>query len=81
MQGMNQEWQKNLAGTRQPDGKNIVWFREIERKLAKLSKTTFTSVLPLNYFMLLQPSALDNVDKYCRNDSDIWAPSMYLCIF
>jgi hypothetical protein len=23
-------------------GKNLVWFGEIERKLAKLSKTTFT---------------------------------------
>jgi hypothetical protein len=27
---------------RQTDGKNLVWFGEIERKLAKLSKTTFT---------------------------------------
>ena len=25
----------------QTDGKNLVWFGEIERKLAKLSKTTF----------------------------------------
>jgi hypothetical protein len=24
------------------DGKNLVWFGEIERKLAKLSMTTFT---------------------------------------
>jgi hypothetical protein len=31
--------------------KTEVWFGEIERKLAKLSKTTFTTVLPLNYFM------------------------------
>ncbi len=30
------------AGTRQTVGKNMVWFGEIERKLAKLSKTTFT---------------------------------------
>jgi hypothetical protein len=37
-----QEWQKSPAGTRQTDGKNLVWFGEIERKLAKLSKTTFT---------------------------------------
>jgi hypothetical protein len=26
---------------RQTDGQNLVWFGEIERKLAKLSKTTF----------------------------------------
>jgi hypothetical protein len=37
-----QEWQKSPAGTMQADGKNLVWFGEIERKLAKLSKTTFT---------------------------------------
>jgi hypothetical protein len=30
----------------------LVWFGEIERKLAKLSTTTFSNVLPLNYFML-----------------------------
>jgi hypothetical protein len=39
---LKQEWQKSTAGTRQTDGKNLVWFGEIERKLAKLSKTTFT---------------------------------------
>jgi hypothetical protein len=37
-----QEWQKSLAWTRQTDGKNLVWFGEIERKIAKLSKATFT---------------------------------------
>jgi hypothetical protein len=30
-----------LAGSRQTDGKNLVWFGKIERKLAKLSKTIF----------------------------------------
>jgi hypothetical protein len=39
---MKDEWQKSSAGTRQTVGKNLVWFGEIERKLAKLSKTTFT---------------------------------------
>jgi hypothetical protein len=39
---LKQEWQKSAAGTRQTDGKNLVWFGEIEIKLAKLSKTTFT---------------------------------------
>jgi hypothetical protein len=41
LQNLKQEWQKSAAGTRQTDGKNLVWFGEIERKLAKLSKTTF----------------------------------------
>ncbi len=39
---LKQEWQKSPAGTRQTYGKNQVWFGEIERKLAKLSKTTIT---------------------------------------
>ncbi len=42
LQRLKQEWQKSAAGTRQTDGKNLVWFGEIERKIAKLSKTTFT---------------------------------------
>ncbi len=42
LQRLKQEWQKSPSGTRQTDGKNLVWFGEIERKLAKLSKTTFT---------------------------------------
>jgi hypothetical protein len=41
LQRLKQEWQKSPAGTWQTDGKNLVWFGEIERKLAKLSKTTF----------------------------------------
>jgi hypothetical protein len=43
-----QEWQ---AGTRETDGKNLVWFGEIERKLAKLSRLLLLTVLSLNYFM------------------------------
>ncbi len=51
-QKFKREKQNSPAGTRQTDSKNLVWFGEIERKLAKLSKTTFTyTVLPLNYFM------------------------------
>jgi hypothetical protein len=42
LQSLKQELQKSPAGTRQTYGKNVVWFEEIERKLAKLSKTTFT---------------------------------------
>jgi hypothetical protein len=45
------EWQNSPTGARQTDSKNLVWFGEIERKLAKLSKTAFITVLPLNYFM------------------------------
>jgi hypothetical protein len=33
---------KFSLGTRQTDGINLVWFGEIERKLTKLSMTTFT---------------------------------------
>jgi len=49
---LKQEWQKSPAGTRQTDSKNLVWFGEIERKLAKLSKTTFTYRSLLDYFMV-----------------------------
>jgi hypothetical protein len=34
--------EKSSPGTRQTDGKNLVWFGGIERKLAKLSLLTFT---------------------------------------
>ncbi len=34
--------EKSSPGTRQTDGKNLVWFGEKERKLAKLSMATFT---------------------------------------
>jgi hypothetical protein len=40
--------EKSILGTRLTDSKNLVWFGEIERKLAKLSVLT---VLPLHYFM------------------------------
>jgi hypothetical protein len=39
---LKQEWQKRPAGTSQTDGKNLVWFGEKKRKLAKLSMPTFT---------------------------------------
>jgi hypothetical protein len=39
LQRLKQEWQKIPAGTRQTEGKNMVWFGEIERKLAKLSNS------------------------------------------
>jgi hypothetical protein len=34
--------EKTSHGNRQTDGKKMVWFGEIERKLAKLSMPTFT---------------------------------------
>jgi hypothetical protein len=40
-----------MAEKSSPDGKNLVWFGEIERKLAKLPMPTFTYVFPFNYFM------------------------------
>ncbi len=42
LQRLKQEWLENPAETRQTNGKNLVWFGELERKLAKSSKTTFT---------------------------------------
>jgi hypothetical protein len=42
--------EKSSPGTRQTDGKILVWFGEIDRKLAKLPMPILT-VLPLNYFM------------------------------
>jgi hypothetical protein len=41
--------EKSSLGTRQTDGKILVWFGE--RNLAKLLLTTFTTVLNLNYFV------------------------------
>jgi hypothetical protein len=43
--------EKSSLGTRQTDGKILVWFGEIERNLAKLLLPTFTTVLNLNYFV------------------------------
>jgi hypothetical protein len=43
--------EKSSLGTRQTDGKNLVWFGEIERKFAKLSMPTLLTVLPLSYFI------------------------------
>jgi hypothetical protein len=40
--------EKSSPWNSQTDAKNLVWFGEIERKLAKL-----LTVLPLNYFMVL----------------------------
>jgi hypothetical protein len=34
--------EKSSLGTGKTDGKSLVWFGEIERKLAKLSMPTFT---------------------------------------
>jgi hypothetical protein len=41
----------------------LVWFGEIERKLAKLSMTTFAYVLPLNYFMGVTEMILNSAEK------------------
>jgi hypothetical protein len=42
--------EKSSLGTRQTDGKNLVWFGEIERKLANYQYLPLLTVLPLNYF-------------------------------
>jgi hypothetical protein len=43
--------EKSRPGNRQTDGKNFVWFGEIERKLAKYQCLPLLTFLPLNYFM------------------------------
>jgi hypothetical protein len=49
---LKQEWQKSPAlGPGKQTAKNLVWFGEIERKLAKLSMPTFTYRLHLNHFV------------------------------
>jgi hypothetical protein len=45
--------EKSRPGTRQTDGKNWVWFEEIERKLAKYHCLPLLTALPLNYFMIV----------------------------
>jgi hypothetical protein len=40
--------EKSSPGTRQTDGKSLVWFGEIERKLAK-----FNGYLYLPFFLLI----------------------------
>jgi hypothetical protein len=45
--------EKSSPGTSQTDGKNLVWFGEIERKFAKFQYLPLLIVLPLNYFMVL----------------------------
>jgi hypothetical protein len=53
LQSLKQEWQESPAGTRQTDGKNLIWFGELERKLAmQIIKDFFLFFLPLNYFMV-----------------------------
>jgi hypothetical protein len=42
LQRLKQEWQKSPAGNRQTDGKNMVWFGEIEK----------SSQIIINYFYL-----------------------------
>ncbi len=57
LQRLEQVWQESLAGTRQTDGKSLVWFGELERKLAKLSKTTFTYRSSQRKFILKEGQA------------------------
>jgi hypothetical protein len=42
---------KGQPGPPQAEGRNLIWLGKIEREAAKLSKTTFITVLPLIYFM------------------------------
>jgi hypothetical protein len=49
LQKLKQEWQKSPAGTRQADGKNLVWFGEIEEKISQIIKDYFY----LPFFLLI----------------------------
>jgi hypothetical protein len=53
LQRLKQEWQKSPCslGTRQTNGKNLVWFGEIERKLAKYQ--IINAYLYLPFFLLI----------------------------
>ncbi len=46
---LKQEWQKSPARTRQTDGKNMVWFGEIEKKISQIIK----DYLFLPFFLLI----------------------------
>ncbi len=54
-QRLKQEQQKSPAGTRQTYDKNLAWFGEIERKLAKLPKATFTYRSSSSLFYAMGP--------------------------
>jgi hypothetical protein len=44
--------EKSSPGTRQTDGKNLVWFGETEKNYPNYQCLPLLTVLPLNYFML-----------------------------
>jgi hypothetical protein len=69
LQRLKQKWQKRPA---LGPGKNLVWFREIERKLAKLSMPPLLTVLPLNYFMSQGFASLNgNCDNLFRGGETV----------
>ncbi len=47
--------EKSSPGTSQTDGKNLVWFGEIERKLRKLAKPNYRCLplLTVSFFFLI----------------------------
>jgi hypothetical protein len=65
---LKQEWQKSPSGTRQTDGKNMVWFGEIERKLPNYQRLLLLTFLPLNYFM---PPSLQQMTHVQMVNDDI----------
>jgi hypothetical protein len=56
---LKQEWQKSPAGTKQTDGKNLVWFGEIERKISQIIKDYFY----LPFFLLIILCVFDSLSK------------------
>ncbi len=57
-------------GLRQTDGKNLFWFGEIERNLAKLAMPTCTYILPHNYFMPWRLGVIKSRESNSVSDPD-----------
>jgi hypothetical protein len=66
---LTQEWQKSPTGTRQTDGKNMIWFGEIERKLAKLSNYFY---LPFFLLIILWYINEDVKIKHLNKSQQCW---------
>jgi hypothetical protein len=73
---LKQEWQKSPAGTRQTDGKNLVWFGEIEKKISQIIKDYF--YLPFFLLIILWYQA----SKCVFSETPIGAPhsQAYMCL-
>jgi hypothetical protein len=65
---------KSSHGTRQTDGKNLVWFGEIERKLANYQRLPLLTVFPLNYFMVYTVQSAAGNKKFNFPNKNLMPP-------